>query len=162
MTVQLRKPRYWRRTAVILLQMGIAGSLPVLASEPSRADRIVQIRQAAMTVQSAVVPALAAMANGKAPYEPKRALLLAQRAAMLAVLSSETFADESRYAMKSMSRPEVWSQRSEFNQLMSGYVEKTAALLKAAEGTGVDTLRPAVAEVSRTCRSCHEKFEEMP
>jgi cytochrome c556 len=147
---------------LVILAIALAGSSSVNGVEPSRADRILEIRLAVMVAQSGTVPTLAAMVNGKSPFEPKRAQVLAERAAMLASMSSETFPDDSKIASKSLARPEVWSQRAEFNQLMAAYVEKSAALVPAAKTGRIDALRPAVADVGRTCRSCHERFEDLP
>lgn len=152
----------WAPILMLIVAVAGTGLSYVYAVEPSRADRILEVRLAAMVAQSATVPALAAMVNGKSPFEPKRAQVLAERAAMLASMSSETFPDESRTAAKSLARPEVWSQRAEFNQLMTVYVEKSVALVSAAKIGTLEALRPAVVDIGRTCRSCHERFEDLP
>ena len=130
-------------------------------SDQNRIDRIVELRKAAMVVQAGTLPALAAMATGKAPYDPKRAQVLADRAVVLAQIFSETFPEDSKSATNTHTRPEVWTEPDTFNQLMTEYVDKSAAVAAAAKNGTVESLRPAVVDVGRVCRSCHERYESL-
>lgn len=146
---------------VLVVAIGLVAS-SAARSDPNRIDRIVELRRAAMLVQAGTLPALAAMATGKVPYDPKRAQVLADRAVVLAQIFSETFPEESRSATNTHTRPEVWSERDTFNQLMTEYIDKSTAVAVAAKNSTVDSLRPAVINVGRVCRSCHERYESLP
>lgn len=115
-----------------------------------------------MTVQAETFASLTAMVTGKIPYDARRAQLLADRAVVLAQITSETFPESSKDSPGSNTLPKVWSDRKGFAQLMSEYLDKTAAVANASRSGTADSLRPAVVAVGRVCRSCHERYESLP
>lgn len=131
-------------------------------SDQNRIDRVVELRHAAMVVQAGTLPPLAAMVTGKAPYDPTRAQVLADRAVVLAQIFTETFPEESKVATNTHTRPEVWTEWSTFSQLMTEYVDKTAAVAAAAKNGTLESLKPAILDVGRVCRNCHERYELLP
>lgn len=126
------------------------------------AGRIVEIRRATMTVQAGTFAALTAMVTGKQPYDAKRAQILSDRAVVLARITSETFPESSKDAPNSNTRPDVWSERKDFDRMMTAYLNATVAVASAAKTGNADGVRQSVIEVGKTCRSCHEKFESLP
>ena len=115
-----------------------------------------------MVVQEGTLPQLAAMVTGKTPFDPMRAQVLADRGVVLAQIFAETFPEESKVATNTHTRPEVWTEWGTFSQLMTEYVDKTAAVAAAAKNGTLESLRPAILDVGRVCRNCHERYELLP
>jgi cytochrome c556 len=140
--------------------MVLIGGLCIFPSAQSdQGDRVVKFRQATMTVQAETFAALSAMVTGKVPYDPNRARVLSDRALVLAQITSETFPVSSRNASDSRTRSEVWSEPQDFSRMMTEYLDKTAAVAAATKTGSPETVRAAVIEVGRVCRSCHERYE---
>lgn len=115
-----------------------------------------------MTVQAGTFAALTAMVTGKQPYDAKRAQILSDRAVVLARIASETFPESSRDEPNSNTRPEVWSDRKDFDRMMTAYLDATATVASTAKTGTADGVRQSVIQVGKICRSCHEKFESLP
>jgi cytochrome c556 len=127
---------------------------------PSRGEMLIKFRQSVMTVQGGTFGPLAAMSGGKMPYDAKRAQVLADRLASLAGIASEAFPPDSKEGAKTKAKPEIWTDRAEFDKYLATLGEKTAALAVAAKAGTLDALKPAVGDVGKACKGCHEKYEE--
>ena len=57
-------------------------------------------------------------------------------------------------------KPEIWTDRAEFDKLLADLGEKAKALPAAAKAGTLDALKPAVGEVGKACKACHDKYKE--
>lgn len=55
-------------------------------------------------------------------------------------------------------KAEVWQKPAEFKTAQDQYLATMSALVKAAQGGDLALIRPAVNEVQKSCKSCHNQF----
>ena len=55
-------------------------------------------------------------------------------------------------------KAQVWSQSAEFKAAQDSYLASVGQLVKAAQGGDVTVIRPAVNDVQKSCKSCHNQF----
>jgi len=55
-------------------------------------------------------------------------------------------------------KADVWQKPAEFKAAQDQYLATISALVKAAEGGDLAIIRPAVNEVQKSCKSCHNQF----
>ncbi|MEI8170575.1 MAG: cytochrome c [Rhodoferax sp.] len=53
---------------------------------------------------------------------------------------------------------DVWSKSGEFKTAQDNYLATVGALVKAAQGGDIAVIRPAVNDVQKSCKSCHNAF----
>jgi cytochrome c556 len=140
----------------------VAGALAdtVHAQEPTRAERLIQYRRALYRVIGGNFGPLAAMVQGKAPYEAGEFIVRAERVAYLAKMLDEVFPEDSRSGAPTKAREEIWSNRVEFDRLLKDMQEKTAALAHVAKARDMEQIRPALGAAGNACKACHDKFRE--
>ena len=140
----------------------LAGALveTVRAQEPTRAERLIQYRQAVYRVMGGNFGPLAAMVQGKAPYEPDEFIVRAERVAYLAKMLNEAFPEDSQSGAPTKARKEIWTNRAEFDRLLKDMQEKTARLAQVATTRDMEQIRPALGQAGNACKACHDKFRE--
>ena len=55
-------------------------------------------------------------------------------------------------------KPAVWSQAAEFEAAQKQYQTAVAQLAQAAQAGDLQKIKPAVVDVTNSCKSCHKKF----
>jgi cytochrome c556 len=150
-------------TAMILaalLAVGMSGMPRALAqtSKPSRAEQLIKYRQAVYTVLGGNFGPIAAMASGKAPFDARELALRAERVAFLARMLDEAFPPESREGAPTRAKPEIWSTRSEFDDLLDDMQRKTTELASVARDGELAKIKPVVNDLGEACKACHDKF----
>ena len=55
-------------------------------------------------------------------------------------------------------KAEVWQKPAEFKAAQDQYLATVKELVKAAQGGDLAIIRPAVNEVQKSCKSCHNQF----
>lgn len=98
---------------------------------------------------------LAAMAKGKMPYDAKMAQHHADMMVVLSPMVPEGFIEGSQGGD---AKDEIWEDPEEFQE-HAMELDKAVADLKSAAGS-LDTLKPAVAAVGKSCKGCHDEFRE--
>ena len=55
-------------------------------------------------------------------------------------------------------KPGVWAQPADFEAAQQQYQAVVAQLAQAARGGDLEKIKPAVVDVTNSCKSCHKKF----
>jgi cytochrome c556 len=128
------------------------------AAQFAKTEDAVKYRQSAMFIQSQHFGRVAAMANGRVPYDPAVA---AANAAVLAEISKLPW--QGAYAAGTEggnAKPEIWKEQAKFKELSDKLVVETGKLDAAAKTHSLDAIKAAVAGVGGTCKSCHDSFRK--
>jgi cytochrome c556 len=156
--------RFSTAAAALLLVFTASLSLVSVAEAqegpPPPGVQHIKLRQATMTVVASEFGPLIGVATGKIPYNAARAQLDSERLAVLAGIASEVFPADSQSGAPTKAKPEIWTDSAAFTALVKEFQEKTAALVTASKVGTLDALKPAVFEVGKTCKSCHDKFKD--
>ena len=125
------------------------------AAQFAKSEDAVKYRQGALFLQSQHFGRLAAMANGRTPYDAATAAANAQVLALLAKLPWAAFAPGTEGGK---AKPEIWTEGPKFKEFSERLVTDTDKLAAAAKAGNLDALKAAVASVGETCKSCHGAF----
>lgn len=130
-----------------------------LALAQAKPEVLVKQRQAAMTLQGKYFGPLAAMAQGKAPFN---AAVVARNAGFLEALSQMPWDgfDAATKGVKSEALPAVYSDTAKFKQASENLHAAVGKLVAASKGHDEAATKAAIGGVGKTCGGCHDDFRE--
>lgn len=133
-------------------------SVPAMAQFQKPEDAV-KYRKAVMTLMSAHIGRIGAMASDKAPFDAKVA---AENAALVEELSRLPWAAFGAGTDKGETRakPEIWTDAAKFKKSSDDLVAATASLNAAAKTGNLDNLKKAFGETAKTCKACHDAFRK--
>lgn len=146
--------------ACALLAAGsFAVAAPAVAQQTQKPEQLVKYRQSVYSLVGWNFGAMAAAVQGKIPYAKDSFARYAGRVAVLAPMAADGFVAQS-LAPNSKAKPEIWTDKAEFDRLMQNFVQKTAALNEASKSGDLAKIRPAFQEAGQSCKACHDKFKK--
>lgn len=137
---------------------GLATALPAAAQFQKPEDAI-KYRKAAFTVMANHFGRVAAMANGRAPFDAAAAQANADLVVTLSKLPYAGFIDGTSSG-DTKAKPEVWSERDKFNAAAGKMQEEVVKLSAAAKTGNLDQIKAAVGEVGKSCKACHDNYRK--
>lgn len=142
--------------AVAALALGLAAGTALAQVKP---EILVKQRQAVMTLQGKYFGPLAAMAQGKAPYN---ADVVRRNAGFLDNLSRMPWDgfDPSTKGVKSRAKPEVFTDTAEVKQAISRLENETHKLYEVSQKGDEAAVKAQIGAVGKACGGCHDKFRE--
>jgi cytochrome c556 len=142
----------------ILLAAGTLAALPAVAQFAKPEDAI-KYRKGAMTVMAAHFGRVAAMANGRVPFDAKMA---AENAEIATYMSKLPFAGFVAGTDKgdTKAKPEIWAEADKFRAAAGRMQDEMVKLNAAAKGGQVDALKAAAGEVGKACKGCHDEYRK--
>jgi cytochrome c556 len=137
-----------------------SGAAPGAASAgPTPAERAIEYRQAVYKIAAGNFGPLSQVAQGKAEFKAEIVTKQATRLSQIATFVGEAYPDVSKEGT-TRALPAIWTNRKEFDQIVSDFVTHTKNLADVAENSSSngDEFKAAVAAVGNDCKSCHDKF----
>lgn len=128
------------------------------AAQFAKPEDAIKYRQSAFTVMSNQMGRLAAMAQGKVPFDALRAQAAARAVDTLAHLPWDAFPTGSNTGAAKL-KGDLWKDAEQFQTLQAALKTQTAKLAGAAGS--LETLRAQVGPTAQACRNCHEKFRQV-
>ncbi|MDB5978752.1 MAG: cytochrome c prime [Nevskia sp.] len=131
------------------------------ASAPSSpALQAINVRKAIFTLIGSNFRPVGEVLQGRATYESVDLPKSANRVAFLAGLLNDAFPDNSAVG-DTKARPEIWSNRADFDKRVKDFQDHSAALVQVAAGekSGSDAFRAGAAAVGQDCKGCHENYK---
>jgi len=129
---------------------------------PSPSKIAVENRKAAYTLIGNNFRWFGAVLKGTAPYDEAEAVKRAQRIAFLSALPGENFPEGSNPGEPdSKAKPDVWSNRAEFDKKLHEFQEHAAAFAETVskEKGATEPFKAAVTALGQDCKGCHETFK---
>jgi cytochrome c556 len=148
-----------RSTALIVASFALALATSAHAAQPTKAEQTLKYRKSLYQAIAWNFGPMSAMAQGKAPYDAKEFAMRAERVAFLAPMLAEAFPAESKGVAGSELKPEMWTNRSDFDTKMKDLVDKSAALAKVAQSGDFNKSKAAFFETGNACKNCHDKYK---
>ena len=144
--------------------MVAAGLAALLASTPAAAqfakpEDAIKYRKAGMTLMATHFGRVAAMANGKVPFDAKAAADNAELATMLSKLPFAGFVDGSDKG-ETKAEPKIWAEMDKFKAAAAKMQEEMAKLNVAAKGGNLDAIKVAVGDTGKSCKACHDNYRK--
>ena len=124
----------------------------------AKAEDAIKYRQSALFVMGQHFTRLAAMAQGKIPYDAKAA---ADNAALVETLSKlpwAAFGEGTDQGGNTKAKPEVWTDNAKFKEAAEKMQAEVIKLAAAAKTGKLEDLKTAVGATGGTCKNCHDNF----
>ena len=71
---------------------------------------------------------------------------------------AESYAPESRNAADSKLKPEMWTNRADFDEKLDTVVTRSQALAKIAADGDPAASKAAFFDMAQACKACHDKY----
>lgn len=125
----------------------------------AKPEDAIKYRKASLSVMGTHFGRVAAMANGRIPFDAAAAASNAATAEMMSKLPFAGFVDGSDKG-DTKAKPEIWSERAKFNaaaEKMQGEMTKLAVV---AKGGNLDAIKTQVGATGGTCKACHDDYRK--
>lgn len=140
------------------LVAGLATALPA-AAQFQKPEDAVKYRKAGMTLMAAHFGRVAAMANGRVPFDAATAQANADIVLTLSKLPFAGFV-EGTATGDTKAKPEIWSEPDKFKAGATKMQDEVAKLNLAAKTGNLDQIKAAVGEVGKSCKACHDNYRK--
>lgn len=125
----------------------------------AKAESAIKYRQGAMFMMGEHFGRIAAMAQGKVPFDAAAAAANADVVASLAKLPFAGFAPGTDTG-DTKALPEIWLEAEKFKAGQQKLQDDVAKLAAAAKSGNLDQIKAAVGEAGKTCKGCHDHFRK--
>ena len=141
---------------VVALALGVAAGTVFAQAKP---EQLVKQRQAVMTLQGKYFGPMAAMAQGKAPYN---ADVVKRNAAYLDNLSRMPWDgfDAGTKDVKSAALPAIYEQTDKFKEAASRLENESHKLYQVAQSGDEAAVKTQIGAVGKACGACHNDFRQ--
>ena len=129
------------------------------AAQFAKPEDAIKYRKAAFTVMAAHFGRVAAMANGRVPFDAKAAADNAEIATMISKLPYAGFIDGTDKG-ETKAKPEIWTERDKFNAAATSMQEEMVKLNAAAKTGNLDAIKAAAGNVGKACKGCHDTYRK--
>lgn len=147
-----------RPILVLATVAGLAAAFPA-AAQFAKPEDAVKYRKAAFTVMAAHFGRVAAMANGRIPFDAKAAADNAEIATTMSKLPFAGFVDGTDKG-DTKAKPEIWTEQDKFKAAATKMQDAMEKLNVAARSGNVDTLKAAAGTVGQACKGCHDTYRK--
>jgi cytochrome c556 len=139
----------------------LLGSLIALpaAAQFAKPEDAIKYRKAGMFMMATHLGRVAAMANGKIPFDAKAAADNAELATTLSKLPYAGFIEGTDKG-DTKAKPEIWTEMDKFRAAASKMQDEMAKLNVAAKGGNIDAIKAAVGETGKACKGCHDAYRK--
>lgn len=137
---------------------GMAVALPA-AAQFAKPEDAIKYRKAAFTVMATHFSRVAAMANGRIPFDAKAAADNAELATTMSRLPYAGFIDGTDKG-DTKAEPKIWTERDKFNAAATKMQEEMAKLNTTAKGGSIDAIKAQAGEVGKACKACHDNYRK--
>ena len=131
-------------------------ALPAFAQFAKPEDAI-KYRKSALFVMAQNFGRVAAMANGRAPFDAKVAADSASVAEYMSKLPWAAFGEGTDKG-DTKAKPEIWKEHAKFQESAEKMQAEMTKLASAAKTGNLDSIKSAVGAVGGSCKSCHDAF----
>ena len=141
--------------------MGLAGLLAAVSTTAiaAKPEDAINYRQGVFSAVKWHFGTMGEVVKGKQDYDAEDFARRADIVAQLSKLPLEGFVAGS-YEGDTDALPAIEENRDKFEGGMNKFIETADALAAAAKTGDMDQIRPALGEVGKTCKGCHDNFKD--
>ncbi|HUL56239.1 MAG TPA: cytochrome c [Usitatibacter sp.] len=138
----------------------IAASLAMTSTlaQTLKPEDQIELRQAAYMLMGYSFGGIAAMAQGKRPYNKDEAIRDADLLVQVAAVPKNFFGEGTDKGHDTRAKPEIWTRRAEFDEKMSKMLEEVAKLPAATRTGDLEAIKVQVKATGSACGGCHDEF----
>ncbi len=145
------------RLALTLTALSLLATACSDSAGDTHPQQLLSQRRAVFKQFTGALEPLGLMARDRKPWDTAAFKAGALELQRLSTLPWPFFTADGNYP-PTRAKPAVWAQPAEFKQAQDDYLAAVAALRAAAEGGGAAAGRPAVEQVEKACKACHDRF----
>ena len=138
--------------------LGAATALPA-AAQFAKPEDAIKYRKGALFVMGQHFGRVAAMANGKIPFDAKAAAENAEIATAMSKLPYVAFIEGTDKG-DTRAEPKIWSEMDKFKAAAAKMQDEMAKLNVAAKSGNLDAIKAAVGETGKSCKACHDNYRK--
>ena len=129
------------------------------AAQFAKPEDAIKYRRAAFTVMATHFGRVAAMANGRVPFDAKAAADNAELATIVSKLPYAGFVAGSDKG-DTKADPKIWTENEKFLASAAKMQEEMAKFNVAAKTGNIDAIKAAVGATGQSCKSCHDSYRK--
>jgi len=138
--------------------LGAATALPA-AAQFAKPEDAIKYRKGALFVMGQHFSRVAAMANGRIPFDAKAAAENAEIATAMSKLPYVAFIEGTDKG-DTKAEPKIWAEMDKFKAAATKMQEEMAKLNVVAKGGNIDAIKAAVGETGKSCKACHDNYRK--
>ena len=150
--------KVWLAGASLAVGIGFVAA----AFAQAKPEVLVKQRQAAMTLQGKYFGPLAAMAQGKAPYNKETVVRNAEFLSALSKMPWDGFAESTKdeKSIKTAALPAIWKDNDKFKQAAQKLEDETSKLAQVSKSGDEAAVKTQIGATGKACGGCHQDFRE--
>ncbi len=151
--------RFHSHLLAVVTAIAAAGVALPAAAQFAKPEDAIKYRKAAFTVMATHFGRVAAMANGRIPFDAKAA---ADNAEIATIASKLPYAGcvEGTDKGETKAESKIWTEMDKFKGAAAKMQEEMAKLNVAAKSGNIDTIKAAVGETGKSCKACHDVYRK--
>ena len=138
--------------------LGAATALPA-AAQFAKPEDAIKYRKGALFVMGQHFGRVAAMANGKIPFDAKAAAENAEIATAMSKLPYVAFIEGTDKG-ETRAEPKIWTEMDKFKAAATKMQEEMVKLNVAAKSGNLDAIKAAVGDTGKSCKACHDNYRK--
>lgn len=146
------------RTKRTVVLCALLGGVAVSAFAQQKPEDIIKYRQSALFLMGQHFGPLAAMAQGKMPYDKDVAVRNAALVEQLSKLPWDKFPAGTEQGNNTKAKPEIWNKPDDFKAKAEKMQTEVAKLAQAARTGDAEALKAQVGETGKACKACHDEY----
>jgi cytochrome c556 len=147
-----------KRFVAAVLVSGVALGASLAALAQMKPEDAIKYRQSAMFLVGQNFGPLAAMAQGKIPYDKEAAIRCADIVAFVSKLPLQGFQPGTDTGGNTKAKPEIWENMDDFKAKLEKMQQETAKIAEVAQSGDFNALKAQVGETGKACKACHDKY----
>lgn len=153
-----------KKATAVIIGTAILCTFSVLA-EPAKSAKhakdVTEYRQAILKLVKSNVGALGAMNKGAIPFDVQTMQTNSLRLEQLSLMLDDYFAtDTSGFDVETAALDKIWANQADFKEKISDLTAAAANLNKVAKADDTDQFKPAIGQVFKSCKGCHDNYKE--
>ena len=145
------------RTTVAVTLAAVLG-LSHAEQPPSKGEQALKYRKGLYQTIAWNFGPLAAMVQGKIPFDAQDFALRADRVAFLVPLLREAYGPETRDVAGSKLKASMWNRRADFDERLDLAIQRSEELATTARTGDVAKSKSAFVATADACKACHEQY----
>ncbi len=151
--------RFFKSLSPALIPLVAALTALPAAAQFAKPEDAIKYRRSALTVMGAHFGRVAAMANGRVPFDAKAVAENAEIATFMSKLPYAGFVEGSDKG-DTKAEPKIWAEKDKFNAAATKMQEEMAKLNVVAKTGNIDVIKAAVGETGKACKACHDAYRK--
>jgi cytochrome c556 len=153
-----------KKAIAVLVGTAILSTLSVFA-EPAKSEKqakdVTEYRQAILKLVKSNVGALGAMNKGAIPFNIETMQTNSLRIEQLSLMLEDYFAtDTTGFDVDTAALDKIWGNQADFKDKISALTVAANNLNKVAKAGDSTQFKPAIGQVFKSCKGCHDNYKE--